>query len=314
MDLVELTKEIWKVYYLGPLQSNLEMADLLDPDCVIIGTGSQEFYTNVSDFLSAMAMEIQERGDIQFQFRDFWCQEKPLSSLVSLVYGRMHIWWESSDHRICINLDSRFSILYKRFEDRWRILHIHLSTPNLDQQEGEYYPKNLQEQIQQSQEQIKTLSKLAQRDSLTGLMNYRTFEEKFNSMERSSAWLFIIDLDNFKQVNDTYGHLTGNTVLKKLSRLLATALRSEDLVGRMGGDEFVLLCSGLDSETKARHLAQRLLHQVTEAGKDCDAWTSISMGITPVREGEVLDTAFKRADTALYDAKKAGKNRYCCQL
>ena len=103
-------------------------------------------------------------------------------------------------------------------------------------------------------------------------------------------------------------------MLKKLSRLLATTLRSDDLVGRMGGDEFILLCGGLGSEENACHLAQRLLRQVTEAGKDCDAWTSISMGITPVREGESLESAFKRADTALYDAKKAGKNRFCCKL
>ena len=314
MDLLELTKKIWKIYYLGPMESSLEMASLLDPECVIIGTGLQEFYTNVSDFLTAMTMEMQERGNILFQFRDFWCKETVLTPDVRLVYGHVYLWWESEDHRICIDMNNRFSMLYKQTDGAWRIVHIHLSTPNIDQQEGEFYPKSLQEQIQQSQEQIETLSKLAQRDSLTGLMNYRTFEEQFSAMDRTHAWLFIIDLDNFKHVNDTFGHLTGNTVLKKLSRLLATTLRSDDLVGRMGGDEFVLLCGGLGSEENACHLAQRLLRQVTEAGKDCDAWTSISMGITPVRDGESLESAFKRADTALYDAKKAGKNRFCCKL
>lgn len=314
MNLVELTKEIWKIYYLGAAQSNFQMVDLLDPECVIIGTGRHEFYTNVQDFLTAMTMELQERQDIHFQFRNFGCQEQIISPDVRLVYGNFYLWWESDDGRICISMDSRFSILYKRTEKGWRITHIHVSTPNLDQREGEFYPKSLREQIEKSQEQIRTLSRLAQHDSLTGLMNYRTFQEQFNAMGNSSAWLFIIDLDNFKQINDTHGHLTGNKVLQTLSRVLASALRSEDLVGRMGGDEFVLLCRGLDSEEKARNLAQRLLQRVSEAGKDCDAWTSISIGITPVRQGESLESAFKRADTALYDAKKAGKNRYSCKL
>ena len=291
MNLLELTKEIWNLYFLGAAQTNLQMMDLLDPGCVVIGTGQHEFYTSVQDFATAMAMEMAERQDIQFQLRNLECKEKVISPEVSLVYGTIHVWWESDDHRVCINMNGRFTLLYKRVDGHWKIFHIHLSTPNVDQLDGEYYPKSLREQIEQSQEQIETLSKLAQHDSLTGLMNYRTFEEQFSAMDRTHAWLFIIDLDNFKHVNDTFG-----------------------LVCRMGGDEFVLLCSGLSTQEKAQHLAQRLLQQVAGCSKEVDAWTSISMGITPVNPNEPLESAFKRADAALYDAKKQGKNRYAVSL
>ena len=314
MNLLELTKEIWNLYFLGAAQTNLQMMDLLDPGCVVIGTGQHEFYTNVQDFATAMAMEMAERQDIQFQLRNLECKEKVISPEVSLVYGTIHVWWESDDHRVCINMNGRFTLLYKRVDGHWKIFHIHLSTPNVDQLDGEYYPKSLREQIEQSQEQIETLSKLAQHDSLTGLMNYRTFEERYAELGKHAAWLFVIDLDNFKQINDTYGHLTGNVVLQKLSRVLTSALRSDDLVCRMGGDEFVLLCSGLPTQEKAQHLAQRLLQQVAGCGKEVDAWTSISMGITPVNPNEPLESAFKRADAALYDAKKQGKNRYAVSL
>ena len=310
MNLLELTKELWSLYYLGSAQVSQQMMDILDPDCVIIGTGAHEFYANVQDFAAAMSREMEERQDIRLQLRNFWCQEKSITPEVSLVYGNVYIWWESSDHRICINMNSRFSLLYKQSAGVWKIHHIHLSTPNLDQLDGEYYPKSLRQQIEQSQEQIETLSKLAQHDSLTGLMNYRTFEERYAALDKHTAWLFVLDLDNFKQINDTYGHLAGNVVLQKLSRLLTAALRSEDLVCRMGGDEFVLLCSGLDSKAKAQLLAERILQRVSESGKDTDAWTSISIGITPIQPDDTLESAFKRADAALYDAKKKGKDRY----
>lgn len=310
MDLKELTKELWHTYFLGCEQRNYEALHLLDPDCVIIGTGRHEFYKNVQDFLSALSAEMNERKDLELQFRDFWCEEKPLTPEVSLVYGSIHIWWESDDRRVCINMDSRFSILYQKIGGVWRVIHIHQSSPNTDQAEGEFYIKTLCAQIEQSQAKIERLSHLAQCDSLTGLMNYRTFQEQYPLWPWEAAWLFVVDLDNFKQVNDTYGHLSGNRALQKISHILASAIRAGDLVCRLGGDEFVLLCSGLHGESDAATLAQRLLDQTAAGGAGELAWTSISIGVAPIGPGEPLDAVLNRADSALYAAKQAGKHRY----
>ena len=310
MDLCEFTKKLWAVYYLGEEQENFRMMEVIDPDCVIIGTGKHEFYRDAAQFSAALAEEIAERQDLHFQIRDLWCQELAVTPQISLVYGGSHIWWESEDRRSYINMDCRFSILYRREGESWRIIHIHQSMPSREQGDGEYYLKTLREQIEESQEQIQRLSRLARNDALTGLINYRTFQELYQERRWQSAWLFIIDVDDFKQINDTYGHLFGNHALQRLSRILSQTIRFGDLVCRMGGDEFVLLCEGLRSRESAAALAERLLEQVSASAESSTAWMGISLGITPVRPGEPLDDAFTRADSALYAAKAAGKNRY----
>ena len=85
---------------------------------------------------------------------------------------------------------------------------------------------------------------MAERDSLTNLMNYRTFQAYFANYTICCTWLFMLDIDKFKKINDTHGHLVGNTVLKILARVLEKTVRSSDLICRLGGDEFIVLCSG----------------------------------------------------------------------
>ena len=267
MDLLKLTKEVWETYFLAKKQRTLDMMEILDPECVIIGTGKHEFYKNIDEFAKALAVEVEEREDIQFQFKDFWCEEKKIASDLSLVYGGIYIWWESEDKSIYINMDSRFSFLYKKVGEDWRLIHIHQSMPNMEQLNGEYYPKTLSNQIRKSQEKINILTNLARRDSLTGLMNYRTFEEVFTTIEKNETWLFVMDLDDFKHINDTFGHMAGNNVLQKMAGVLTSAVRSHDIVCRMGGDEFILLCNDLSDRKDVGELLQRLLKSVTDGGK-----------------------------------------------
>ncbi len=310
MDLLKLTKEVWETYFLAKKQKTLDMMEILDPECIIIGTGKHEFYKNIDEFAKALAVEVEEREDIQFQFKDFWCEEKKITSDVSLVYGGIYIWWESEDKSIYINMDSRFSFLYKKVGEDWRLIHIHQSMPNMEQLNGEYYPKTLSNQIRKSQEKINILTNLARRDSLTGLMNYRTFEEVFTTIEKNGTWLFVMDLDDFKHINDTFGHMAGNNVLQKMAGVLTSAVRSHDIVCRMGGDEFILLCNDLSDRRDVGELLQRLLKSVADGGKNEKAWPGISIGGTAVLEGETLEAAFQRADSALYTVKTHGKNQY----
>lgn len=307
MDFKEMTKELWNTYIFGDKNGNYMQMDGMAPDCVVIGTGKHEFYQNRKEFSEVLAAEIEERKDIQFQFRDFWCEQKEITPDAYLVYGGLFIWWESDDRSIFINMDSRFTIIYKRFEDGWKVTHLHQSLPNVEQGEGEYYPKTLSEQMKKEQERISELARLAQKDSLTDLINYRTFEEIYKREAQPGYALFLIDLDNFKNMNDTYGHMEGNRVLKKVAEILTEAVRREDTVCRMGGDEFLLLCGSMPDKESAQELMKRILKDTEEAGKTEKEWISMSVGAALIREGETIEAAFKRADCAMYDVKVHGK-------
>ena len=105
----------------------------------------------------------------------------------------------------------------------------------------------------------------------------------------------------------TFGHMAGNEVLKKVSAVLERTVGGRDLVCRIGGDEFVLLLSGVE---QVEELARRLLWRAQQVGRGEACWTSLSMGGTPVRAGEALEDAIRRADAALYRQKRIGKNGY----
>lgn len=305
-DLCRVTEQIWNIYFNGDEHHNLQaVQDMLDPECVIIGTGKHELYFDLPQFFAALCQEMEERKDINFQFKDLWCRQKDLTPEVSLVYGGVCIWGESVDQTVTIDMDSRFTVLYRKEGEVWKIVHIHQSMPNLEQMDGEFYPKTLSQQIIRSQEKIKELRTLAERDSLTSLINFRTFQSCFQNWKEDNSWLFIIDVDKFKQVNDVYGHVAGNHVLQKMAATLEASVRATDIVCRMGGDEFLILCGVLDTERKAGEFASRLKQCVARAGYGESAWTSISVGMVRVEPGKALDTMLSEADTALYTDKKS---------
>ena len=309
MDLCQRTKEIWAAYLANCNAGSFDGLASFAPDCSIIGTGSHELYRDLEQFSRAMQANLADRGSIQFHFRDFWCTEQVVDDQCSLVYGGLYILGESEESQVHVNMDSRFSILYKKVEGEWKILHLHQSIPNPEQMEGEYYPRTLTQQIERSQETIEYLTRLAQRDSLTGLINFSTLQSIYTDLDKHDAWIFVVDMDDFKAINDNHGHLAGNHMLKRLSELLMATVRSHDLVCRMGGDEFVLLCCGLGSEQNAQDLMRRLLARTAEVSSEEPAWTGISIGGTPIHSDDCLVSAFKRADKALYQAKTQGKNR-----
>lgn len=310
MDFIEVTKHIWNTYILENEQGNYDKVDGFAPECVVIGTGKHEVYRNLEEFSKALSMEAQERQDIRFQFKDFWCEQKEITPDVYLVYGGLFIWWESEDKSIFINMDSRFTMLYKKIQDEWKIVHVHQSVPNMEQADGEYYPKTLAEQVKEEQEKAEALKELAHKDTLTGLLNYHAFEETYQGEgeSRQGQWMILADLDNFKMVNDTCGHMKGNQVLKKAAGVLKSTVRSSDVVCRMGGDEFLLLCGGIREEQEAGELMQRIVKNIEAAGVQEPVWIGISLGGTMVRNGDTLEEVFRRADAALYDVKNHRKN------
>lgn len=166
------------------------------------------------------------------------------------------------------------------------------------------------------------LSRLAMTDSLTGVWNRRKFlsllNEELNRSRRDGRFLglLMMDVDNFKEINDRYGHPAGDAVLKQLAQLIRRNLRNYDRMARYGGDEFILLLPGSDLRGTGA-VAGRLLDLIRRnkfrTGTGEAAAVSISFGGTAVcpapEQGIDPDSLIKTADRALYQAKRDGRDR-----
>ncbi len=171
---------------------------------------------------------------------------------------------------------------------------------------------------QRQQESDAHIYQLANYDPLTQLANRSLFETHFTQIlsrsERSQEHfaLMFIDLDNFKEINDTLGHSVGDILLQEVARRFQTVSRDEDIITRQGGDEFLLLFPDTDAKA-ASQIAQKLLEVTAETFfyEAQELHTSLSIGISIYPEnGESLELLAKNADTAMYKAKEEGKNRY----
>ena len=310
MDFIETTKQLWNTYFWGDIDANCEQIKLFAPDCIIIGTGKHEFYRNLEAFLQTIRPEISEREQIQFQYKDFWCEEKRLSEDTCLVYGGLFVYWKSEDEQIAINMDSRFTIIYTNTPAGWKITHVHQSIPNYEQQEGEYYPKTLSEEYRKEKEKVSQLIHLAEKDSLTQVINYRTFENLYPAAAKDRDWFFIVDLDDFKSINDVFGHITGNRILKETALILQESVEANDLVCRMGGDEFILLCRRLKSKKRIEQFLSTIKERINQIPLPGNQQVTLSIGGTKVRAGESVTATLERADMHLYQAKASGKNSW----
>ena len=165
-------------------------------------------------------------------------------------------------------------------------------------------------------ERYRALRALIMRDGLTGLYNHTAIKEELVAemsiagRKSTDLALAMIDLDNFKNVNDTYGHPVGDQVLRTLSRLLKQRLRRSDVIGRYGGEEFVVIFPGITAVT-----ARKVLDEIRVAFKKLQQYSdqgefsvSFSAGIADLRSTVDADELFDAADTALYSAKHSGKN------
>lgn len=156
-------------------------------------------------------------------------------------------------------------------------------------------------------------------DALTGMQNRRYFDdalreylEEFRRIERPIG-LMILDLDHFKMVNDTYGHDTGDDVLRAVAKCLKEMTRYHDIVARLGGEEFAIVAPNMDMDMLAR-LAERIrkaisIMPITSGNVRLKVTTSVGLAIWDRRES--VEQFYKRADAQLYEAKRKGRNMVC---
>jgi len=169
-------------------------------------------------------------------------------------------------------------------------------------------------------EALEALQSLSQTDPLTGLLNRRAFYERIakrlahqRRTKRTAALLFV-DLDNFKPINDGYGHNAGDQLLCDVAALLARRSRAGDLIARFGGDEFCLWLDEVTAEgaqVKAANLVEEITQLTTgKDGEPAGLGLSIGIAVTDPRSEETVDHLLDRADRAMYETKNAGKGGY----
>ncbi len=159
-----------------------------------------------------------------------------------------------------------------------------------------------------------TISRLAVTDELTGLNNRRFFNESLCKAvsaarrHRQPLSLISIDIDHFKKVNDTFGHMMGDQVLKEFSLLLKMMVRVEDIACRWGGEEFIVLLPNTTCEASVS-LADRMRCSVEQCPRTTTPAVTASFGVAQLQKGEDEDSLMRRVDDALYQAKREGRNR-----
>lgn len=209
------------------------------------------------------------------------------------------------------------SVLKLKFDNQWSSKKIHYNVIGHGLIVG--FLENYDELVNK-EEKIKEINFQSQLDALTQLYNRNLFksqvedilEKKDESFDETYSALFILDLDNFKQANDTMGHMMGDYILSDCAKALKSVVRSSDVCGRLGGDEFMLFIQGAKDLQAIEVCAKKIknvLHKTYQ--KDGKAITmSVSIGIAVFQKNATFDELYQLADQALYKVKQEKKNDY----
>lgn len=318
-QLCELTKKIWRYYLLEPsAESFAEVFSIVADDMVIIGTGKHELYIGKQQIINELSANLQVAVNITFDVLDEWYGYVEITPEVYMVYGGL---WARQKEDVenpttLIEMDTRFTFIYKKKDDIWEIKHMHQSVPYLDQMEGEFYPKTMTQRAEEAMKLAALFKRKSELDMMTSVYNHESFRilvtEAINSDIKIGTFL-LFDLDKFKDLNDNYGHLTGDSVLKTFAKTLTSHFKDDAIIGRMGGDEFAVFLPYSEAysiETLVNKLAktyQTEADNTAGVGNVC-----FSVGVVEFSAPfPSFNKMFNTTDNVMYDAKKKGRNTYC---
>ena len=253
----------------------------------------------LKDAISQMLTELDALGDHTGQFSD------SVARYVDTI--------ANAD-----SLESLATVVRQMVEES-RAVHGLVSETQHRLHEGRERASELESQVRTLEGELRRLSDEVSTDVLTEVANRRglmqAFELETARLERQGGELAIgmLDIDNFKKLNDTLGHSVGDMALKTLAGHVQKQLRSVDIVARFGGEEFVVLLPGVPVDEAQVTLTrlQRTLSASLFMHDGREVFVTFSAGVTRFRPGEALEAALERADEALYEAKRTGKNRTC---
>lgn len=315
--LCNLTALFLRYYIMEPTKEHFEeLFSCFSDQLVMIGTGKHEFFTSIEQILDNLKDNLVEAETISFQVLDEWYECRMVSQDVYLVYGG--IWvrqQEQGENDTLIDMDTRFSVIYRKQNESYEIVHIHHSIPYVDQQYGEYYPKTLIAKAEEAMIRAKMFEEKSELDLMTEIYNNISFKhhvtEQMNACDRANMYLF--DLDYFKTVNDTHGHAKGDELLTVFASLLKRSFDQDAIIGRMGGDEFAVFEKNpLDKAYAIKKITDMQSEFKTAVQKIlCEGTASFSVGIVSgIKHQYVYSAMFIKADQALYRAKQIGRQTH----
>ncbi len=295
----------------------------LSPDHCGFGTGSDEVVLDVEQVKGVLERQFAETAhNTTHDAEILHCVE--ISSDVCLIMA--HISYRVDINGVIETLRPRFSFVMKRTGGEWLLLHLHASFPWRIQEEGESYPlkeieernRNLErlvaERTAELHRTLELMQHLATTDKLTGIHNRAKLDELIADEHRylqrhpRHSAIAILDIDHFKEVNDTHGHMAGDRVLHDVAAVLGRCIREVDRLGRWGGEEFLILIPDATA-VAARVVAARIQDRLREQDFGIARAVTLSVGIAQYRTGESVDSWISRADEMLYQAKNSGRNR-----
>lgn len=302
--LCSLTRELWNMYISNFSENNIVAFNkILDEHISIIGTGSNEFFMNRDDFINT-STALMNKQSVAFKTvnEEYYC--KQISDSVYIVYGKIWFVEDAENREFIVELNTRFSVVYKVENEQITIVHIHQSTPNIDQNETELYPKTLAAKANEAISLAKIFKERAERDLLTNLYNRITFENLTERAlsQKQTGYFMMLDLDNFKLVNDTYGHEQGDILLQSFANILKSIF-DDSIISRIGGDEFAILISGDMDQQSLFEKAKTILSKTADLPIDPALAFSCSIGILSIKGKNSFSELYKQADKALYLAK-----------
>ena len=220
---------------------------------------------------------------------------------------------------------TRYTLAFIKKNGTWIIEHKHLSLPSQINDHDEPYPikeleartevlqRMVEEKTTELNRTLKEVSFYASHDYMTSIPNRLKIDETLNRAIESvyepfeTFAIILMDIDNFKTINDTHGHLVGDNVLKIAANVLKTHVHSPNMVGRWGGDEFIVIMHNTQ-QSQAKKSAETIRKAFKKKVKDYSVDVTISLGGTLATENDTIDTLLTRCDDALYHAKALGKN------
>ena len=296
----------------------------LSPHIAGFGTGIDEFFPGEMSIKDLFHRDIEQAPnpfDVTYEFVNV----RAITPSIGFVEAILTIHSEILDQPIKLS-HLRVTIVFHKIKGEWLIEQKHISFPTAIQEKGEAFPiKELeernklleylvQEKTKQLQQAVQKLKNLSRVDSMTGLYNRTRFNEEIEKMATylsrydGKASVMMIDIDLFKHINDTYGHLQGDLVLKRFSKTLESTLRKADTLARWGGEEFMTLLPETDIP-HAQLLGKRIQQALIETDFKIDLPLTVSIGIAEFSKGDTADMWLNRADQAMYQAKRSGRNR-----
>ena len=194
-DFKKLTEQLLKIYINAGSVNNLGIENYFDENISLIGTGKHEVFTNLHEFLESFEFDVKRRGKIRIEVQNLHQEEERLDDDHVLAHGTVDFTGLFKDGSICFKMETRFTIIYKWTNGKWLVQHLHYSTPDLEQMDGEEFPLTLGKQVKKTRQALHALGTVVQDYRRYFLQELRMIRLRWNTLfQMSMSALKIVSL------------------------------------------------------------------------------------------------------------------------